>query len=56
MGIFRRKKSKRANQTGNGADFAGESAAAVLEAAPGLVRVIGGAIGKVVSGIAHALT
>ncbi|MGV9410833.1 hypothetical protein ACWDOP_13025 [Nocardia sp. NPDC003693] len=56
MGIFRRNKSKRNKRLADGADFAGEAGAAMVEAAPGLLAVLGRAIGRVVSGIVHALT
>ncbi|MGX1811393.1 hypothetical protein ACWIGI_37200 [Nocardia sp. NPDC055321] len=56
MGIFRRNKSKRNKQLDNGADFAGEAAPAIMEAAPGMLAVAGRTIGRVVSGIVHALT
>lgn len=56
MGIFRRDRSRRNKRLGNGADFAGEAAGALVEAAPGMLAVAGRAIGRIVSGIVHALT
>ncbi|WP_282786568.1 hypothetical protein [Nocardia sp. CC201C] len=59
MGIFRRR-DRRADRRGqvadNGADFIGEAAPALIEAAaPGLFRVITSGIGRLFSAVLHAL-